>query len=146
MAGDKEEKRSDSLPVPNIKTNLPITNPKQRAGGNYGVRPIQRNEADYVSCPYLVWSVNYVDTLKRNRETILNRVTIGHLNHLIDTLRSHCLLSREDSEMINAERTLKDRTRKCLETCSEKGEETSRMFIESLCSRNVIYMHPRNPA
>ncbi|XP_066439969.1 receptor-interacting serine/threonine-protein kinase 2-like isoform X2 [Eleutherodactylus coqui] len=103
----------------------------------------KEKRSDSVPCPHLIWSVNYVETLKRNRETILNRVTEGHLNHLIDTMRSRCVLSREDSENINAERILKARTRKCLETCSEKGEEASRMFLDSLASQNT---HPRNPA
>ncbi|KAM3920036.1 receptor-interacting serine/threonine-protein kinase 2-like [Leptodactylus fuscus] len=147
-AGTKKEKRSASLPVSSSKTNIHLasTSPAQRAARNCGVRRIHSNVEDYVSCPHLVWSVNYAETLKRNRETILNRVTEGHLNHLIDTMRSKFVLSREDSENIYAERTLKARTRKCLETCSEKGEEASRMFLDSLCSRNVIYIHPRNPA
>ncbi|CAN2389533.1 hypothetical protein PRIEUP_LOCUS5946 [Pristimantis euphronides] len=140
-----KEKRSASLPVSDSKIDvlLPSTCPEQGAAKNDGVSQRHRNIADYVSCPHLIWSANYVETLKRNRETILNRVTEGHLNHLIDTMRSKCVLSREDSENINAERTLKARTRKCLETCSEKGEETSRMFLDSLCSRNI---HQRNPA
>lgn len=143
--GTKKEKRSASMPVSNSTTNtrMPTTGSEQR---NYGMDRMHSISTDYVSCPHLVWCVNYVETLKRNRETILNRVTEGHLNHLIDTMRSKFVLSRDDSENINAERTLKARTRKCLETCSEKGEEASRMFLDSLCSRNVIYMHPRNPA
>ncbi|XP_075693686.1 receptor-interacting serine/threonine-protein kinase 2-like [Rhinoderma darwinii] len=146
--GTMKEKRSASLPVSSFKTNIhvPTTCPEQRAARNYGVSQIHRNAADYFSCPHLIWSINYVQTLKRNRETILNRVTEGHLNQLIDTMRSKSVLSREDSENINAERTLKTRTRKCLETCSEKGEDASKMFLDSLCSRNVIHMHSRNPA
>lgn len=143
--GTKKEKRSASMPVSNSTTNIrmPTTCSEQR---NNGIDRMHSVSADYVSCPHLIWGVNYVETLKRNRETILNRVTEGHLNHLIDTMRSKFVLSRDDSENINAERTLKARTRKCLETCSEKGEQASRMFLDSLCSRNVIYMHPRNPA
>ncbi|XP_056384131.1 receptor-interacting serine/threonine-protein kinase 2-like [Hyla sarda] len=141
--GPKKEKRSASLPVSTSNNSVPIKCPERK---NSGVSWMHRNATDHVSSPHLVWSANYVETLKRNRETILNRVTEGHLNHLIDTMRSKFVLSRDDSENINSERTLKARTRKCLETCSEKGEEASRMFLDSLCSRNVIYMHPRNLA
>lgn len=140
----RKEMRSASLPISHSKTNIrmPTTCSEQR---NSGISRMHSISADYVSCPHLVWCVSYVETLKRSRETILNRVTEGHLNHLIDTMRSKFVLSRDDSETINAEMTLKARTRKCLETCSEKGEEASRMFLDSLCSRNVIYIHPRNP-
>ncbi|XP_069594724.1 receptor-interacting serine/threonine-protein kinase 2-like isoform X2 [Ranitomeya imitator] len=143
--GVKKEKRSASLPVSSSKTNIPIptTCPDPRAARNYG---LHRKVADCVSSPHLVYSRTYAETLKRNWEAILNRVTEGHLNNLIDTLRTKFVLSRDDYENIDAERTLKAKTRKCLETCSEKGEEASKMFLDSLCSRNVIYMHPRNPA
>ncbi|XP_069824565.1 receptor-interacting serine/threonine-protein kinase 2-like isoform X2 [Dendropsophus ebraccatus] len=145
VPGTKKEKRSASLPVSSSKTNfpMPITCPQQR---NCEVSQTHGNATGCVSDPHLVWSASYVETLKRNLETILNRVTEGHLNHLMDTMRAKFVLSRDDSENINAERTLKARIRKCIETCSEKGEEASRMFLDRLCSRNVIYMHPRNLA
>ncbi|XP_073515499.1 receptor-interacting serine/threonine-protein kinase 2-like isoform X2 [Phyllobates terribilis] len=143
--GTKKEKRSASLPDSTSKTNVPIPTacPDQRAARNYG---LHRKVADCVSSPRLVCSRTYVEILKTNREMILNRVTEGHLNNLIDTMRTKLVLSRDDYEYIDAERTLKARIRKCLDTCSEKGEEASKMFLNSLCSRNVIYMHPRNPA
>ncbi|KAM4017136.1 receptor-interacting serine/threonine-protein kinase 2-like [Anomaloglossus baeobatrachus] len=145
--GTMKEKRSASLPVSSIKTNIPIptTCPDPRAARNYG---LHRNAADCASNskPHLVSRRTYVETLKMNREAILNRVTEGHLNNLIDTMMSKDVLFRDDYEHINAERTLRDRIRRCLETCSEKGEEASKMFWDSLCPRNVIYTHPRNPA
>ncbi|XP_040265803.1 receptor-interacting serine/threonine-protein kinase 2-like isoform X2 [Bufo bufo] len=142
----RKQKRSASLPVSGSKINIhvPTTCPEQmrRAARNCGVSHMHRNGADCHSSPHLVWAQNYTETLKKNRETILKRVSEGHLNHLIDIMRSKFVLSRDDSENINAERTLKERTRKCLDTCSEKGEEASRMFLDGLRSRNAVYMHP----
>ncbi|XP_073437904.1 receptor-interacting serine/threonine-protein kinase 2-like isoform X1 [Dendrobates tinctorius] len=147
--GTKKEKRSASLPVSSSKTNIPIptTCPDPRAARNCGLhRKVEGRVEDCVSSLHLVYSRTYTETLKRNWEVILNRVTEGHLNNLIDTMRTKFVLSRDDYENIHAERTLKARIRKCLETCSEKGEEASKMFLDSLCSRNVIHIHPRNPA
>lgn len=94
--------------------------------------------------PPLLRCRNCVETLNRNLEVLLNSITEGHLNQLIDIMMSKFVLSRDDVEYINAEQTRKARIRKYIETCCEKGEEASRMTLESLLTRKIIYMNPVN--
>ncbi|PIO39498.1 hypothetical protein AB205_0136720 [Aquarana catesbeiana] len=91
--------------------------------------------------PLLRWK-NCVETLNRNLEVLLNSITEGHLNQLMDNMRSKSVLSRDDTEYINAEQTQKARIRKYIETCCEKGEEASRMTLDSLLDRKIIYINP----
>ncbi|XP_075045012.1 receptor-interacting serine/threonine-protein kinase 2-like [Mixophyes fleayi] len=140
-----KDKRSVSLPGPS-PLNMPSTCHDRGTSNNHGVRWTRGEPGDHATCPSLTSRINPVETLRRNREIILKSMTQGHLNHLIDIMRSKCVLTRDDSENICAEKTLTCKTRKWLDTCSEKGEEASRVALENLSSRNVICMHPRHPA
>ncbi|XP_077311622.1 receptor-interacting serine/threonine-protein kinase 2-like [Lithobates pipiens] len=141
---EKKEKRSASLPV-TTSTNSshmltighhPRTERNSRVGWAH-VEP-----AGHSNPPPLLGCSNYVETLNRNLEVFLNSITEGHLNQLIDIMMSKFVLSRDDAEYINAEQTRKDRIRKYIETCCEKGEEASRLTLHSLLSRKIIYMNP----
>ncbi|KAH0619499.1 hypothetical protein JD844_000161 [Phrynosoma platyrhinos] len=66
------------------------------------------------------------------RETILNCMTEGRLNHLLDVLRSQQLLSRTDYEMITSFPTLTARTRAMLDTCLSLGEKAAQIVVSVL--------------
>ncbi|KAM9302059.1 receptor-interacting serine/threonine-protein kinase 2-like [Gastrophryne carolinensis] len=134
---------SASKPVKSSRTSNPMTNmgplPRaDKAGWTNG------ETGDHCTC-YIVWNKSFVDTLLKNREVILSRVTEGHLNQLIDTMVSRQVLLRDDMENIKAEKTPKARVRKYLDTCYEKGEEASRVTLEDLLSEKIISLHQKHP-
>ncbi|XP_068116212.1 receptor-interacting serine/threonine-protein kinase 2-like isoform X2 [Hyperolius riggenbachi] len=95
--------------------------------------------------PPALWNYCCGEILKRDREEILKRMTEGVLNNLMDTMRSRLVLSRDDSENINAEPTLRGRTRIWLDILSEKGEEAAKMGLEILYSQRIIPLHSIKP-
>ncbi|XP_061450085.1 receptor-interacting serine/threonine-protein kinase 2-like [Rhineura floridana] len=66
------------------------------------------------------------------RETILNYMTEGRLNHLLDILRSQQLLSRMDYEAITSFPTLTGRARALLDTCLGLGEKAAQTVVAVL--------------
>ncbi|XP_018113292.2 receptor-interacting serine/threonine-protein kinase 2-like isoform X2 [Xenopus laevis] len=77
-------------------------------------------------------SESCAEILIKNRESILNGVTEGQLNKILDIMRSSKVLSRGDYENINSKMTLTERARECLDMCCGKGEEASRAILETL--------------
>ncbi|KAM5138843.1 receptor-interacting serine/threonine-protein kinase 2-like [Mantella aurantiaca] len=144
----KKEHRSASLPVSTSSnsSHMPTMGPYPRTAWNNGVGWTHVEPVDHSIRPHLYRCQNGVETLRKNREVLLNSITEGHLNQLIDTMRSKFVLSRDDAENINAEHTLKARIRQCMETCCEKGEEASQLVLDNLHSRKIIiYMNPTSP-
>ncbi|XP_042293925.1 receptor-interacting serine/threonine-protein kinase 2-like [Sceloporus undulatus] len=66
------------------------------------------------------------------RVTILNCMTEGRLNHILDVLRSQQLLSRADYETITSFPTLTARTRAMLDTCLSLGEKAAQTAVSVL--------------
>lgn len=134
LCSEKKEKRN-SLPVSSLTScsHMPTMGSYPRAAWVNGVSWTHAEPVDYSTHPQ-----NCVYTLKKKREVLLNSITEGQLNQLIDTMRSNFLLSRDDAENINAEKTLKPRIRKCFEICCEKGEEASQKALDILHSRKII--------
>lgn len=63
--------------------------------------------------------------LQERREAIVNFMTEGRLNKLLDVLRARQAVTREAYENINAPITLSARTRCLLDTCASLGESVS---------------------
>ncbi|XP_018421872.1 PREDICTED: receptor-interacting serine/threonine-protein kinase 2-like [Nanorana parkeri] len=143
----KKEKRSASLPVTSASNgcHMPTMGPHPTTAWNYGVSWTHVEPADHSTRPQLFQCRNCVETLRKSREVLLSRITEGHLNQLMDTMRSKLVLSKDDAENINAEQTLKAKIRKCIETCCEKGAEASRMALDSFLPRKIIHVHPTKP-
>ncbi|XP_040185048.1 receptor-interacting serine/threonine-protein kinase 2-like [Rana temporaria] len=146
LCSGKKEKRSASLPVttPTNGSHMLTMGHHPRTERNSRVSWTHVEPVGHAKPPPLLRCRNCVETLNRNLEVLLNSITEGHLNQLIDIMMSKFVLSRDDVEYINAEQTRKARIRKYIETCCEKGEEASRMTLESLLTRKIIYMNPVN--
>ncbi|KAM8945940.1 receptor-interacting serine/threonine-protein kinase 2-like [Pelodytes ibericus] len=96
--------------------------------------------------PGLVKSRNFAKMLLANRERILQWLTEGRLNQLLDIMRSSQVFSRDDYENINGNSTLTGRARKCLDICYEKGEEASRVVLATLNSSHFLFVECTYPA
>lgn len=70
--------------------------------------------------------------LRERREDIVQRMTEGRLNHLLDVLRSRRALGREECELITAALTLAARTRSLLDTCLCLGEHVAVLVVSTL--------------
>ncbi|XP_048886261.1 receptor-interacting serine/threonine-protein kinase 2 isoform X2 [Brienomyrus brachyistius] len=70
--------------------------------------------------------------LRERREDIVQRMTEGRLNHLLDVLRSRRALGREEYELITAALTLAGRTRSLLDTCLCLGEHVAVLVVSTL--------------
>ncbi|XP_072278973.1 receptor-interacting serine/threonine-protein kinase 2-like isoform X2 [Pyxicephalus adspersus] len=147
VGSGKKEKRSDSFPgsFPWNGSHVLTTEPHPRKVHNNVVSWTHVEPRGHSTQHYLSSCSNCVEMLKKHREVLLNSITEGQLNQLIDTMRSKFILSRGDAENINAEQTLKARIRKYMDTCCNKGEEAARMALDILLSRKILWINP-NPA
>ncbi|XP_039930889.1 receptor-interacting serine/threonine-protein kinase 2-like isoform X2 [Hirundo rustica] len=69
------------------------------------------------------------------RQTILNCMTEGRLNHILDVLRSQQSLSRMDYEGITSYPTVTGRARALLDTCLCLGERAAQAVVTALSVR-----------
>ncbi|CAH2324570.1 receptor-interacting serine threonine- kinase 2-like [Pelobates cultripes] len=82
--------------------------------------------------PNHVQNRNSTKTLIEIRESLVQDMTEGKLNRLLDILRSSQIFSRDEYEVINSKITLTNKVRQFLDICCEKGEEASRTVLQSL--------------
>uniref|UniRef100_A0A8C8R861 Receptor-interacting serine/threonine-protein kinase 2 n=1 Tax=Pelusios castaneus TaxID=367368 RepID=A0A8C8R861_9SAUR len=75
---------------------------------------------------------NCCQVLACGRQTILSCMTEGHLNHILDVLRSQRVLSKMDYELITSFPTLSGRTRALLDTCLCLGEGAAQIVVTVL--------------
>ncbi|XP_066183916.1 receptor-interacting serine/threonine-protein kinase 2-like [Sylvia atricapilla] len=75
---------------------------------------------------------NCCQILSCQRQTILNCMTEGRLNHLLDVLRSQQTLSRMDYESITSHPTVTGRARALLDTCLCLGERAAQAVVTAL--------------
>ncbi|XP_043937460.1 receptor-interacting serine/threonine-protein kinase 2-like [Protopterus annectens] len=78
--------------------------------------------------------------IKYCREAIINSMTEGCLNHILDILRSNHKMAKGDYELITASQTLSNRTRALLDTCLCLGEGASKVVVM------VLLAQKRTPA
>ncbi|XP_068116210.1 receptor-interacting serine/threonine-protein kinase 2-like isoform X1 [Hyperolius riggenbachi] len=141
----KLKERSVSLPATSPTNHVQLMRPRQVAAWNNEPSWTQGVPRECPISPPALWNYCCGEILKRDREEILKRMTEGVLNNLMDTMRSRLVLSRDDSENINAEPTLRGRTRIWLDILSEKGEEAAKMGLEILYSQRIIPLHSIKP-
>uniref|UniRef100_A0A4W3H8C2 CARD domain-containing protein n=1 Tax=Callorhinchus milii TaxID=7868 RepID=A0A4W3H8C2_CALMI len=67
--------------------------------------------------------------LKQCREFLINYMTEGRLNHILDVLRSQKLLTKASYETIAALNTQTSRTRALLDICLCLGEGAARVVV-----------------
>ncbi|XP_061324989.1 receptor-interacting serine/threonine-protein kinase 2-like isoform X1 [Pezoporus flaviventris] len=94
---------------------------------------------------------NCCQILACQRQTILNCMTEGRLNHILDVLRSQQMLSRMDYETITSYPTVTGRARALLDICLCLGERAAQAVVTVLsvtkCSPLVQCSHsPDYPA
>ncbi|XP_028812516.1 receptor-interacting serine/threonine-protein kinase 2 isoform X1 [Denticeps clupeoides] len=77
--------------------------------------------------------------LQEKRGAVIQAMTEGRLNHILDVLRSRQALTRESYELIQAGLTLDARTRALLDTCECLGEKASALVVSTL--RQVGHAH-----
>ncbi|XP_058256130.1 receptor-interacting serine/threonine-protein kinase 2 [Hemibagrus wyckioides] len=70
--------------------------------------------------------------LQERREAIVQFMTEGRLNNLLDVLRARRVVTREDYEFIMAAMTLSARTRCLLDTCACLGEKVAVLIATTL--------------
>uniref|UniRef100_A0A8C4TXA6 Receptor-interacting serine/threonine-protein kinase 2 n=1 Tax=Falco tinnunculus TaxID=100819 RepID=A0A8C4TXA6_FALTI len=75
---------------------------------------------------------NGCQILACQRQTILNCMTEGRLNHILDVLRSQQMLSRMDYETITSYPTVTGRARALLDTCLCLGERAAQVVVTVL--------------
>ncbi|XP_071423452.1 receptor-interacting serine/threonine-protein kinase 2-like [Pithys albifrons albifrons] len=75
---------------------------------------------------------NFCQMLICQRQAILNCMTEGRLNHILDVLRSQQTLSRMDYETITSYPTVMGRTRALLDTCLCLGERAAQVVVTVL--------------
>ncbi|XP_010137906.1 PREDICTED: receptor-interacting serine/threonine-protein kinase 2-like [Buceros rhinoceros silvestris] len=75
---------------------------------------------------------NCCQILACQRQTILNCMTEGRLNHILDVLRSQQTLSRMDYETITSYPTVTGRARALLDTCLCLGETAAQVVVSIL--------------
>ncbi|XP_010016496.1 PREDICTED: receptor-interacting serine/threonine-protein kinase 2-like [Nestor notabilis] len=75
---------------------------------------------------------NCCQILACQRQTILNCMTEGRLNHILDVLRSQQMLSRMDYETITSYPTVTGRARALLDTCLCLGERAAQVVVTVL--------------
>ncbi|XP_062356268.1 receptor-interacting serine/threonine-protein kinase 2-like [Cinclus cinclus] len=75
---------------------------------------------------------NCCQILACQRQTILNCMTEGRLNHILDVLRSQQSLSRMDYESITSYPTVTGRARALLDTCLCLGERAAQAVVTAL--------------
>ncbi|XP_066050447.1 receptor-interacting serine/threonine-protein kinase 2-like [Chamaea fasciata] len=75
---------------------------------------------------------NCCQILACQRQTILNCMTEGRLNHILDVLRSQQTLSRMDYESITSYPTVTGRARALLDTCLCLGERAAQAVVTAL--------------
>ncbi|XP_058701669.1 receptor-interacting serine/threonine-protein kinase 2-like isoform X1 [Poecile atricapillus] len=75
---------------------------------------------------------NCCQILACQRQTILNCMTEGRLNHILDVLRSQQTLSRMDYETITSYPTVTGRARALLDTCLCLGERAAQAVVTAL--------------
>ncbi|XP_053304896.1 receptor-interacting serine/threonine-protein kinase 2-like [Spea bombifrons] len=153
-----KDQRSATLPC------LPLRQPVQASGhlplaispkSSEAPRPQQRKASWTNNCSsqmptsgpfrHHVENGYFTRMLITNREKILNCLTEGRLNHLLDKLRSSRIFCSADCEDVEANKTLTNKARMCLDICHQKGEEASMFLLQILRSFNVC-LEPRNPA
>ncbi|KAM4604591.1 receptor-interacting serine/threonine-protein kinase 2-like isoform 2-T35 [Discoglossus pictus] len=147
--------RSVSLPVtPKMSSSMPPMG-ASRSGCQGGSWQVGRSLSNGVSwlpggesqpLPSVGHSPSSSLILMRCREPILQKMTEGSLNRLLDTMLSRCLFSKDEYENINANATLKARARACLDTAHEKGEDAARMVLQTVGYNGFANGHFRNPA
>ncbi|XP_072202952.1 receptor-interacting serine/threonine-protein kinase 2-like [Excalfactoria chinensis] len=75
---------------------------------------------------------NFSQVLASQRGTILSCMTEGHLNHILDILRSQQVLSRMDYETIISYPTVTSRARALLDICLCLGERAAQVVVTVL--------------
>ncbi|OWK54091.1 Receptor-interacting serine/threonine-protein kinase 2 [Lonchura striata] len=75
---------------------------------------------------------NCCQILACQRQSILNCMTEGRLNHILDVLRSRQALSRVDYESITSRPTVTGRARALLDTCLCLGERAAQAVVTAL--------------
>ncbi|KAI5614637.1 receptor-interacting serine/threonine-protein kinase 2-like isoform X1 [Silurus asotus] len=114
--------RTQISPLPNTLCSSPMSPP------HTPLHPANRRTA---VCPISSgWTC--CQLLRERREAIVNFMTEGRLNNLLDVLRARRAVTREDYELIMAAMTLSARTRCLLDTCACLGEKVAFLVVTTL--------------